>query len=214
MPFERSHQIFVIVRIFLNSPEFQTAFGGFSDQGQRYNPTINVLISQGKIPPYARVIHTASNFPKDYSGTDKMKRPVLYQKTKDTSRRSLRTNQLADIDIGIKNGLNHTLLPARSRSSMFGLVRQLIGESLNDRFRFSIKDRQQVQSRRLLHLLEPFDGNHRRQRLSLVLNHEFIVPQRYPIQQVSKPLTDFQGGRPPITKPIPPERRRSHFIPS
>ncbi len=121
-----------------------------------------------------------------------MKRPVLYQKTKDTSRRSLRANQRTDINVGIKNGSNHNLLPARLTSSMFGFVCQLIGQPLSDRFRFPIKNRQQVQSRRLLHLLEPFDRNHRRQRLSFALNHEFIVPQRYPIQQVSKPLTDFQ----------------------
>jgi len=192
-PFKRSYQVFVILRIFLNCLEFQTAFGGFSNKGQGYNPAIDLFRSQRQIPTYTRILHTPSDFIEDGVGSDEMKCLILNQQAKDAARRSLRTNQRANVNVGIKDGSNHTLLPARSASSMFGLVRQLIGQSLSNRFRFPIKNRQQVHPRRFLHLLKPFDGHHCRQRLALSFDHECIVPKRDAIQHVSKPLTNFQS---------------------
>ncbi len=191
-PLKRSSQIFVIVRIFLNCPDFQTTFGGFGNQCQGYNPTITLHICQRKISAHLWIFQTAPNFIEDGIGAHKLKRLVVQQQTKNASRRSLRANTSADINIGIKDGSNHALLSPGPASPMFGFVGKLVGPALRYSFRPPIKNRQQVQTRRLLHLFESLDRNHRCQRLSLALDDEFIMPKRHPIQKISKPLTDFK----------------------
>jgi hypothetical protein len=72
-PLKRSNQIFVIIRIFLDRPEFQTAFGRFSNQREGNDPTINLLIREGKIPAYSWIFQTASNLIEDRIGPNEMK---------------------------------------------------------------------------------------------------------------------------------------------
>lgn len=76
-PLQCSNQIFVIIRIFLDRPDLQTAFSGLSNQRKGDDPTINLLSGQGKIPSNAWIIQTASNFLKDCSGPNKMKRLIV-----------------------------------------------------------------------------------------------------------------------------------------
>lgn len=78
---------------------------------------------------------------------------------------------------------------------MFGFVGKSVGLVLIYVFRLLIKNRRQVHTRRLLHVFESLDGNHSRQRLSLALNDEFIMPKRDPVHKISKPSADFQRGR-------------------
>jgi hypothetical protein len=51
-----------------------------------------------------------------------------------------------------------------------------------------------MQSRGLLHLLEPLDRDHRRQGFSFAFDHELIMPERHPIEKIPESLTHLQCG--------------------
>ena len=75
--FQRCHQIFIVIRISVDCPEFQTAFGGFGNQRQSNDPPINLFGGQRVIPLDAGIVQSPSNFIKDGRRADKMKRLIL-----------------------------------------------------------------------------------------------------------------------------------------